>query len=181
MKFSIILAVDEKNWIWKNNTLPWSIPWDMKYFKDITTQTQDLWKLNAVIMWRKTWLSIPRKYRPLDNRVNCVLTRKIINSDVKHQLDDFVLYYSSFEQCLFELSFRENIENVFVIWWANLYNQVLNHPMLDKIYLTKIKWDFDCDVFFEWVPKEFIAESYTDPIEENGNEYSFWVYKNKSN
>ncbi len=177
MKFSIILAVDEKNWLWKNNDLAWRISADMKYFKKITTETTDLWKLNAVVMWRKTRESIPSKYRPLPERVNCILSRSIKNDDIWSKIDDFVLYFNSLEHCLSELESKENIENVFIIGWAQLYNSVLDNPMLDKIYLTKVKWDFNCDVFFDWIPKEFTVESYTDYENEVGIEYSFWVYE----
>jgi len=177
MKFNIILAVDEKNGIWKRNTLAWSLPSDMKYFKNITTQTSDLAKMNAVIMGRVTWLSIPSKYRPLSDRINCILTRSIKNSDLWSEIDDFTLYFNSLDTCLSELETKENVENVFIIGWADLYNQVLNHPMLDKIYITKIKWDFECDVKLNEIPDSFIVESYTDPEIDNGIEYSFWVYK----
>ncbi len=179
MKFNIILAVDDKNWLWKNNELAWKLSSDMKYFKEITTKTQDLSKFNAVIMWKKTWKSIPSKFRPLNDRINCVLTRNIKNDDIWSKLDDFVLYFNSFEHCLSELESKENLENIFVIGWANLYNQILDNPMLDKIYITKIKWNYNCDVFFDWIPEWFIVESYTDWRIENNIEYSFWIYKRK--
>jgi len=177
MKYSIILAVDDKNGIWKDNSLAWKVSADMKYFKNITSNTQDLAKVNAVIMWRKTWESIPSKYRPLHDRINCILTRNIKNDSIWSKIDDFVLYFNSLIHCLSELESKENVENIFVIWWANLYNQVLDDPMLDKIYITKVKWDYYCDVFFDWVPEGFVVESYTDTEEENWVEYSFWVYK----
>ena len=179
MKFSIILAVDDKNWIWKDNSLAWKISSDMKYFKKITSQTNDLWKMNAVIMWRKTWESIPAKYRPLPDRINCILTRSIKKSDIGSPIDDFTLYFNSLDHCLSELESKDNVEQIFIIWWANLYNQVLDHPMLDKIYITKVVWDYNCDVFFDWIPDNFIAESYTDIETEKSIDYSFWVYKRK--
>lgn len=177
MKFSIILAVDDENGIWKHDTLAWNLPSDMKYFKKITTQTQDLAKLNAVIMWRKTWFSIPAKYRPLPERINCILTRDLKQSDIWSNIDDFTLYFNSLDDCFAELDSKENVENIFVIGWADIYNQVLNHPMLDKIYMTKVKWDFNCDVKFDTIPSSFSVESYTDWEIENNIEYSFWVYK----
>ena len=181
MKFNIILAVDSKNGIWKDNWLAWKISADMKYFKNITSNTNDLAKMNAVVMWRKTRESIPSKYRPLPERVNCILSRKIINNDIWSKIDDYVLYFNSLEKCLSELESKENIENIFLIWGANLYNQVLDNPMLDKIYITKVKWDYNCDVFFDWVPNYFIEESSTDIQTENDIDYSFCVYKKKAN
>ncbi|MFK7780061.1 MAG: dihydrofolate reductase [Candidatus Gracilibacteria bacterium] len=180
MKFSLILAVDEKNGLGKNNNLAWRIPSDIKYFKEITTKTEDLGKMNAVVMGRKTRESIPQKFRPLNDRINCILTRKILKSDIGSPIDDFVLYFNSLEHCLSELESKQNTESIFIIGGANLYNQVLDHPFLDKIYLTKVKGDFDCDVFFDGVPDDFIVESYTDYESEKGIEYSFWVYKNKN-
>ena len=56
-------------------TLPWKIPADMAYFKELTSRTADPAKQNAVIMGRKTWESIPPKFRPLAGRLNIVLSR----------------------------------------------------------------------------------------------------------
>jgi len=175
--FSIILATDSKNWIWKNNELAWKISDDMKHFKEITSNTKDLAKLNAVIMGRKTWESIPSKFRPLPNRINCILSRSLEYEDIDSKIDNFVLHFNNFDHCLKELEKKENAENIFLIWWGSLYNQFRNHPNLEKIYLTKVEWDFSCDTFFDWIPDDFIVESYTDTMEENSIKYSFWVYK----
>jgi dihydrofolate reductase/thymidylate synthase len=56
-------------------SLPWSLPGDLKYFRELTQRTSDPAKQNAVIMGRKTWESIPVKFRPLAGRINVVLTR----------------------------------------------------------------------------------------------------------
>jgi dihydrofolate reductase len=176
-KFDMILAVDEENWIGRANSLAWKISSDMKYFKKITTETQDLAKMNAVVMWKNTWFSIPEKFRPLPDRINCILSNNLKQDDIWSKIDDFVLYFNSFEHCLSELEWKENVENIFVIWWATLYNSVINNEFLDRIYLTKVKWNFNCDVHFAWIPENFVVESYTDWQEENGVEFSFWVYK----
>lgn len=175
-KFSIILAIDEKNWLWKWGDLAWKIPWDMKYFRETTSKIDDLAKYNAVVMWRKTWESIPSKFRPLPDRINCILSRTLKYEDMHSKIDNFVLHFKDFDNCLTELSERENVENIFVIGWANIYNQVLNHPNLEKIYITKVLWNFNCDVFFDWVPSDFHIKSYTDEEEENGVKYRFEVW-----
>lgn len=180
MKINLILAVDEKNWIWKDNSIPWEIPSDLKYFQKITTENEDLAKLNAVIMGRKTCQSIPAKKKPLSNRVNCIITKSIKTNDTDSSLDDFTLYFNSLEKCLEELKNKENIEKIFVIWWASLYNDFLKWKLLnfvEKIYLTKVKWDFDCDTFFDWIPKNFVVENYSEDFQENGFTFSFWEYK----
>jgi len=168
--FNIIIAVDDKNGIWKNWDLAWKISSDLKYFKNITTNTTEPNKINAVVMWRKTWESIPEKFRPLPWRLNCILSRKYDNKDYK---------YDSLESCISDLKRKEDIEKIFIIGWANLYNQVLNNPMLDKIYLTKVEWDFDCDVFFDWVPSNCELEFSSDIETENDIWYSFLVYQIK--
>jgi len=177
--FSLVLAVDEKNWLGKDNDLAWRISADMKYFKKVTHTTQDLAKHNAVIMWRKTWESIPQKYRPLPGRINCILSRSITKESKDSQIDDFVLYFNSVESCLEEIDSKDNIESIFVIGWANIYNQLLSHPRLEKIYLTQVFWDYNCDVFFDWIPDSFIVESYTDKQEEKWIEFEWLVYKKK--
>ncbi len=139
MKINLILAVDEKNGIGKNGTLAWNIKKDMTYFKNITSDTADLSKMNAVIMGRGTWDSIPARFRPLPNRINCILTRKIQNNNLDSKPDDFVLYFNSLEICLKELAKKENLENIFVIGGASLYNQLIYTDLIDKIYLTEVK------------------------------------------
>lgn len=176
-KINLILAVDEKNWLGKDNALAWNIPEDLRYFKDITTKTQDLAKLNAVIMWRKTWESIPAKFKPLSNRVNCILTKDIKRNDTNAKIDDFVMYFNSLWTCILSLEKRENIESIFVIWWASLYNELIKSDLVDTIYITKIKWDYNCDRFFDGIPSNFSIQSYSEEKNDGKNIYSFWKYK----
>ena len=71
----IVAATKNDFGIGLKGKMPWQLPEDMKYFKRITKSTEDVTKRNAVIMGRKTWESIPKKFRPLEGRVNVVLTR----------------------------------------------------------------------------------------------------------
>jgi len=180
-KINIILAVDDKNGLWKDWDLAWTISSELKYFKNITSTTKDLAKLNAVVMWKKTWESIPQKYRPLPNRINCVLSRSIKDESINSKINDYVLYFNSIESCIWELLKKTNLENIFIIWWANIYNQILNHERLNKIYLTKISWDFTCDVFFNWIPNNFELESESEDKEENWIKFKFQVFKKVNN
>ena len=71
MAFEIIVAHDLNQGIGTDNQLPWHCAEDMAYFKSLTIGNQK----NAVIMGRKTWESIPEKFRPLPNRLNIVLSK----------------------------------------------------------------------------------------------------------
>ncbi len=75
MTFQLVVAATRMLGIGKSGSMPWKLPGDMAYFKEITSKTADSSKQNAVIMGRKTWESIPPKFRPLPGRINVVLTR----------------------------------------------------------------------------------------------------------
>ena len=65
---SLVVATSKNNCIGKDGDLPWHIPEDLKHFKKITTG-------HVVLMGRKTWESIPDKFRPLPNRKNEKVSR----------------------------------------------------------------------------------------------------------
>ena len=72
--FAIVVAADEARGIGAGNTLPWKLPTEMAYFKRVTTVAPP-GRQNAVVMGRKTYESIPGKFRPLRDRLNVVLSR----------------------------------------------------------------------------------------------------------
>lgn len=72
----IVAACGPRLGIGKNGQLPWNLPKEMKHFARMTTDTTDASLRNAVIMGRKTWESIPAKFRPLRRRLNVVLSRR---------------------------------------------------------------------------------------------------------
>ena len=76
MKVNLIVAACEGMGIGLNGTLPWRLKEEMKYFSKMTKSVSCSDKRNAVIMGRKTWLSIPEKFRPLPGRLNIVLSRQ---------------------------------------------------------------------------------------------------------
>ena len=78
LKLKLIVAMCKNNGIGMNNKIPWKISEDMVYFSKKTIgkyTSSDDDKKNAVIMGRNTWESLPKKYKPLPNRLNVVLTR----------------------------------------------------------------------------------------------------------
>lgn len=175
-KISIILALDNENGIWKDGDLAWNIPEDMKYFKDTTTNTRDSKKQNAVIMGRKTWESIPKKYRPFKNRRNFILSRSCENDSIE---ENWAHNFCSLDNCLSFIEKQSDIEEIFIIGWSQLYNQVLSHPCFEKAYITRVFSKFHCDVFFDGLPKGFDRISRSKMKEYNWLEYEFLIYKKK--
>lgn len=176
-KYSIVIAVDEKNGIWKDGKLAWSIKEDMQHFKNITTKTKKKKKRNAVIMGRKTWESIPKKFKPLPDRLNCVLSSDFVENpqDIGKQ----ALWFNSFEACHEYVSQLQDIDYIFIIGWSYLYNLVLESELLDTIYLTKVYGDFNCDVFFSEIPSHFKITKTSKMKSENDIWYQMLQYKNK--
>lgn len=177
MKFSLVVAVDQEFGIGKNNTMPWRLPSDLKYFSDVTTGVQDQQKTNAVIMGRKTWESLPEKHKPLKNRVNIVLSR---DEGLLLPLD--VLLANSLDEALNLTSSLPEVEKVFVIGGANIFAQAIDHPDCQTVYLTQIDQTFNCDTFFpkESLQKNFSLKSTSEDFEENGIKFSFKIFERNS-
>jgi dihydrofolate reductase len=98
MSVKLIVAMCKNNGIGFNNKIPWRISEDMIYFSKKTSGdyvgVNETIKKNAVIMGRNTWDSLPKKYKPLPNRFNIVLTRNpqkflTLDMDMDMDLDDY--------------------------------------------------------------------------------------------
>lgn len=173
MKFSLIVAADSKNGIGKSNKLVWKLPTDMKHFVELTTRIHDPSHMNAVIMGRNTWESIPKKHRPLPGRLNVVLSR---TPDI--HLPDGVILANSLDDALEKITAKKNIDHVFVIGGAKVYADAINHPKCQTIYLTRITQTFDCDTFFPVIDeKVFHIKHRSGPQKENGLDFEFLTYE----
>lgn len=170
-KFDIIVATDLNRGIGKNNTLPWRISQDLKYFKELTSTNNQPEKQNAVIMGRKTWESIPDAFRPLPNRYNMVLTR---NSE--YPLPQGVMRAPGLDEALSILS-RGPVDRVFVIGGGEIYQQALAHDKCGLLYLTEIRARFDCDAFLPEYKPFYQLLSCSEVMQENNLEFCFKVYE----
>jgi Dihydrofolate reductase len=74
--FQCVVAYTRARGIGLNGSMPWHLPTDMAYFKSLTLGPAGQKAANAVIMGRKTWESIPAKFRPLKGRYNVVISRR---------------------------------------------------------------------------------------------------------
>ncbi|GAB5365577.1 hypothetical protein AAMO2058_001070100 [Amorphochlora amoebiformis] len=181
MEFKIVVAAEESTMgIGKGGKLPWRLPGDMKFFRHITTSVPSGSKLmNAVVMGRKTWESIPEKFRPLPQRLNVVVTRNssIFSNDGKAKKK--VLVAPSFEGALDILSVFQShtssIHSVFVIGGASIYKQAVSSSYMKGMYITKVDpcgEDLNCDVFFPKINLSGLtSKTIRSRTRENGIEY----------
>lgn len=169
--FSIIAACDDEGGLGKNGDLAWRLSADLKYFKALTTSVSNKSLINAVVMGRRTWESLPEKFRPLPNRMNMVLTRQ-----TEFPVPNDVLVADSLSNALAKLSENDSLESIFVIGGAHLYAQAVTHIDCQNIYLTRIIGKFDCDVFFPSLPVHFKCIKQSNVFKENGISYSFVEY-----
>ncbi len=166
--FSIVVAMDEQRGIGKNGALPWHLPADLKHFKDITMNVPAPDRKNVVIMGRKTWGSLPKKFRPLPGRVNIVLTS---NRNIQTPAD--VLVFNSFDRALEALEADKQAGEIFVIGGAQLFTQTINHPQCVRLYITFVEGRFACDAFFPAIPKRFKETSRTPVFPDPAAPYRF--------
>lgn len=170
--FSIVVAATTSVFgIGIKGGLPWKIAEDMAFFKKITTSAPEN-KMNAVIMGRKTYESIPAKSRPLPDRVNVVLSR-----DPNLTLPDSVLVASTFEDALAKISgaeYADAIHEVFVIGGGAVYKEALDSMYCNKIYLTEVRTEIQgLDTFFPPIPTHVFQRICQSELQQ-GKEHAFW-------
>lgn len=151
MDFDIIVAMDAERGIGKNNSIPWRLSEDMRFFRKVTSTAAE-GKVNAVIMGRKTWDSLPAKSRPLKDRLNIVMSRSSL------ELPNGVFHATSLEEAL-EIASIHAVHNCFIIGGAQIYGEALQHQRLRTIYLTRLNQSFHCDVFFPSTRELELVES----------------------
>jgi dihydrofolate reductase len=168
MNVSLIVAMDAKRGIGKNNDLMWHLPADMNFFKETT-------KNQIVVMGRKNYDSIPEKFRPLPNRLNVVLTRS------KEFKADNCLVFNSLSDCLGFFK-NEKERKIFIIGGGEIYKMILDAKCLNEMFITYIDGVFDADTFFpyfienEWI-SDVIAEQPID--EKHSNAFKIIHYQRK--
>lgn len=161
-----ILNCDIKYGIGKRNGLLFSLPKDMKFFRETTLN-------HVVCMGENTLLSFPGG-KPLKNRTSIVLSQ-----DPTHNYEG-VINVHGFEDFLREMKKHAERDTVFVIGGASIYRQTL--PYVDEVYLTKVNADGGAEVFFvnldEEKDFELIKES--APEMDGDIEIKFTVYRNNN-
>jgi dihydrofolate reductase len=159
MQLGLIFARSRNGVIGKAGGLPWHLPEDMAHFKQVTTGC-------PVIMGRKTWESLPERFRPLPGRINIVVTRqpgwKAPGATHAASLPEAVALCAGEPQA-------------WIIGGAEVYAQAL--PLAHTAEVTEIDAHFEGDVFAPRFGPEWREVARTRQRSVNGLEYSFITYR----
>jgi len=171
---NLVVAVSDNNVIGVNNTLPWKLSADMKMFKQLTTN-------HTVVMGRKTFESIGK---PLPNRKNIIITSNPSNIFLHGQGENNdikdIITCSSIEEGLFTASLFSHSPEVFIIGGGQIYKEVLEKDLIDRIYLTRVHTHIEGDTFFPEIDEEkwkLINYSSFALDEKNQFDYTFETYE----
>ena len=162
MAIHLIYARAANGVIGLNNTMPWHLPEDLAHFKQLTNG-------NPVVMGRKTWDSLPERFRPLPGRTNIVVTR---NTDWNAE---GVVRASSLEEALHVGA--QHGDTVWVMGGAQIYAQAL--PLADVVEVTIIHKDFEGDAFAPELGPEWVEGERQDLISAKGLPFSFVRFTHK--
>ncbi|MFA5878723.1 MAG: dihydrofolate reductase [Candidatus Margulisiibacteriota bacterium] len=175
-KFNIIAAIDQDKGLGKNNAIPWHLKGDIQYFKELTLKTQNPNNINALIMGRKTWDSLPQKFRPLPNRLNVILSRNLVLNQ------DYAITAESLDIALERIKnfAYKKIEDIFIIGGATVYKEAINHACSQTLYLTRVLGKFNCDTYFPDFQDKFQRKTVSRFFEDAGIKYSFEVYEKRA-
>ena len=158
MKLSLIYARASNGVIGHNNQLPWHLPEDMARFKRLTSGC-------PVIMGRKTWDSLPPRFRPLPGRTNIVVTRQpdwqAPGACVAGSVEDAIA------QC-------GAVPQAWVIGGAQIYAAA--EPLASSIEVTEIAQVFEGDAFAPQLGPEWVEAARERHVSSNGLDFSFITY-----
>ena len=158
MQLSMIYARARNGVIGHNNQLPWHLPEDMARFKRLTHG----W---PVIMGRKTWESLPPRFRPLPGRTNIVITRQpdwqAPGASVANSLQNAIA------QC-------GETARAWVIGGAQIYTAA--EPLADRIEVTEIAQDFEGDAYAPQLGPQWVVAARENHVSSSGLSFSFITY-----
>ena len=156
MSITLIAAISENNCIGKNGDLPWNIPEDLQRVKRLTTG-------KTLIMGRKTWESIPEKYRPLPQRTNIVITR-----NDTYELPKEVKKYASIQEALH----AHDGEDIISFGGEGIFREMIDYA--DTLEITHVHMSIeDGDAFFPTIDPTIWEETWR----EDHDDFSFVTYK----
>jgi dihydrofolate reductase len=159
VKLKLIFARAANGVIGANNTMPWQLPEDMAHLKRLTMGS-------SVIMGRKTWDSIPARFRPLPGRRNIVVTRQTDWAAVG------ALRAGSLAEAV---ALCQDVEQAWVLGGAQIYAQAL--PLADEAVVTEIEQAFEGDAFAPQFGPGWTETAREPHVSANGLKFSFVTYQ----
>ena len=157
-RINLIFARAANGVIGHHNVMPWHLPQDLAHFKQLTHGC-------PVIMGRKTWDSLPPRFRPLPGRTNIVVTRQ----EKWHEAGSTPALGLSDA-----LSLCKHDADVWIIGGAQIYTQTL--PLAQRVEVTEIAQDFDGDAYAPELGPEWHETSRSAQISAGGLAFSFVRY-----
>jgi len=155
MKLHLIFARAANGVIGMAGTMPWHLPEDLAHFKRTTLGC-------PVIMGRKTWESIPLKFRPLPGRLNVVVTRQndwqAPGASVAHSLPEATALCG-------------DVSDAWIMGGADIYAQAL--PLAETAVVTEIHATFEGDAFAPQFGPEWVETARESYVSSTGLKYSF--------
>ena len=159
----IIVAVARNRVIGKDNQLIWSIPEDMAHFRQLTAG-------HGVLMGRKTWESLPPRFRPLPGRRNIVISRQANYTAPGAELAASLAA---------GLALAAGEQTLFVIGGAEIYNQAL--ALADRLEITEVDLTPEGDSWFPEISAADWAEVKREtPSSQGETGFSFVTYRRRS-
>ncbi len=130
---------------------------------------------NAVVMGRKTWNSLPERFRPLPDRLNCILSRSLSAGVFQgsHRI------YSQLNEAVTALTQDPTLQNIYIIGGGEIYSQALQHPSCAGIFITDIEAEFPCDTFLPSLIEQFQEISTSPFLEEDNLRFRFRYFERK--
>lgn len=155
MQLELVIAVDDAWGIGKDGDLPWHFREDLKNFAKLTKRAPK-GTINALVMGRKTYLSLPK--RPLPGRINFLMTTRdrgdVVNELCRmHEYDTHIDRYKKHKMYVINTlsqvrNLVVNLNKVFIAGGAEIYRFVIANyaDLIDRVHLTRVQGTFDCDV-----------------------------------
>ncbi|AMM26582.1 dihydrofolate reductase [Variovorax sp. PAMC 28711] len=161
MRINLIYARAANGVIGKDGAMPWHLPEDMAHFKRQTAGA-------PVIMGRKTWDSLPPKFRPLPGRTNIVVTRQA------SLVAEGAQRASGLREAL-SMCERTRAPEAWVIGGAQIYAEAA--PLAQRAIVTEIARDFDGDAFAPTLDAQWRETARVSHVSTNGLPFSFVTYE----
>jgi len=154
-RIALIYARAANGVIGKDGTMPWHLPEDLAHFRTLTQG-------HPVIMGRKTWDSLPERFRPLPGRRNIVLTRQAHWQAPGAERADGLAQ---------ALALCEQVQEAWVIGGAQIYAHA--EPLADRFEVTEIEQSFEGDAYAPLLGAQWLEASRSSGVSKTGLGYSF--------